>query len=169
MASFLPQKRGAGASLLLQSLSCQRLRSLSALERVSNTKVGGSWEGLELPPDVVPELAPIGTHSGHFHCDEALACGLLRILPAYADRKVLRTRDSDVLARCHTVVDVGGVFNCEKRRFDHHQRGFEEFFPERTLSKLSSAGLVYKYYGKEVIQVLAKEFEVALSNDIVST
>lgn len=27
----------------------------------------------------------IGTHSGTFHCDEALACGLLLMLPAYAD------------------------------------------------------------------------------------
>ena len=29
----------------------------------------------------------IGTHNGHFHCDEALACFMLRILPEYKDAK----------------------------------------------------------------------------------
>lgn len=31
-------------------------------------------------------MAPprIGTHNGTFHCDEALACALLRLLPEYA-------------------------------------------------------------------------------------
>ena len=29
----------------------------------------------------------IGTHSGHFHCDEALACYMLRLLPEYKDAR----------------------------------------------------------------------------------
>lgn len=34
-----------------------------------------------------PEPAPrIGTHDGTFHCDEALACFLLRLLPRYRVR-----------------------------------------------------------------------------------
>jgi uncharacterized UPF0160 family protein len=34
----------------------------------------------------------------------------------------LRTRDPKILDQCDTVVDVGGVFNAEQRRFDHHQK-----------------------------------------------
>lgn len=62
----------------------------------------------------------------------------------------MRTRDPAVLETCHTVVDVGGVYDASKNRYDHHQREFNEFFPARA-TKLSSAGLVYKHFGKEII------------------
>lgn len=38
----------------------------------------------------------IGTHNGVFHCDEALACFMLRQLPEYADAEIIRTRDPEV-------------------------------------------------------------------------
>lgn len=38
----------------------------------------------------------IGTHSGVFHCDEALACFLLKKLPEYKDAEIVRTRDETV-------------------------------------------------------------------------
>ncbi|KAG9819245.1 hypothetical protein KCU78_g20589, partial [Aureobasidium melanogenum] len=40
----------------------------------------------------------IGTHSGHFHADEALAVYLLRLLPTYSDSTLVRTRDPEKLA-----------------------------------------------------------------------
>lgn len=55
-----------------------------------------------------------------------------------------RTRDPAVLDTCSIVVDVGGVYDEAKQRFDHHQRGFEEVFGHGFTTKLSSAGLVYK-------------------------
>jgi uncharacterized UPF0160 family protein len=36
-------------------------------------------------------------------------------------------------------------------RYDHHQRGFEETFDASHKTKLSSAGLVYKHFGKDII------------------
>ena len=42
------------------------------------------------------------------------------------------------------MIDVGGVFDSEKDRFDHHQRGFDQTFGRGFDTKLSSAGLVYK-------------------------
>ena len=81
----------------------------------------------------------IGTHSGHFHADEALAVWMLREhLPEYAGSPLVRTRDPARLAECHTVVDVGGEHDAARRRFDHHQRGFTTTFPGRS-TKLSSA------------------------------
>lgn len=56
-----------------------------------------------------------------------------------------RTRDPAVLNTCDIVVDVGGVYDEKTQRFDHHQRGFEEIFGHGFSTKLSSAGLVYKY------------------------
>jgi len=92
----------------------------------------------------------IGTHSGHFHADEALAVYFLRLLPDYANSSLLRSRDADQLKTCHTVVDVGGVYDDAQKRYDHHQREFTTAFPEHS-TKLSSAGLVYLHYGRRII------------------
>lgn len=86
----------------------------------------------------------IGTHSGTFHADEALAVFLLRQLPTYKNADLVRSRDPAVLDECTIVVDVGGVYDAEQLRFDHHQRGFNEVFGGQFVTKLSSAGLVYK-------------------------
>ena len=93
----------------------------------------------------------IGTHNGHFHADEALAVYMLRLLPAYASSPLVRTRDPALLETCHTVVDVGGVYDDTARRYDHHQREFTEVFDAQHATKLSSAGLVYKHFGREII------------------
>lgn len=55
------------------------------------------------------------------------------------------------------VLDVGGVYDPSRDRYDHHQKGFEEVFGHGFSTKLSSAGLVYKHFGKEII---AKELQV---------
>ena len=98
------------------------------------------------PPTKRARTTPLlGTHSGTFHCDEALAVFLLRLLPAYGPTAPLvRSRDPAVLEECTVVVDVGGVYDAQALRFDHHQRGFEEVFGSGFSTKLSSAGLVYK-------------------------
>lgn len=64
----------------------------------------------------------IGTHDGTFHCDEVLACSLLKMLPEFKDAEIIRTRKPDILECCDVVVDVGGVYDETKHRYDHHQR-----------------------------------------------
>ncbi|POI24435.1 hypothetical protein CIB84_011814, partial [Bambusicola thoracicus] len=110
------------------------------------------------------EPAPrIGTHDGTFHCDEALACYLLRLLPRYRphpipqqDAEVVRTRDPQRLAQCDVLVDVGGEYDPERHRYDHHQRSFAQSMQSLQPSKpwttkLSSAGLVYCHFGSEIL------------------
>ncbi|KAK3994661.1 metal-dependent protein hydrolase [Cladorrhinum sp. PSN332] len=93
----------------------------------------------------------IGTHNGHFHADEALAVYMLRKhIPTYSAAKLVRTRDPKLLDECDIVVDVGGEYDAAKNRYDHHQRTFNTTFPNRE-TKLSSAGLVYMHFGKQVI------------------
>ena len=123
-------------------------------------------------------LSKIGTHNGTFHCDDVLACWMLKQLPMFKDAKIIRTRNPELLDTCDIVVDVGGKFDHESRRYDHHQREFKETYnslnsdkPWKT--KLSSAGLVYIYYGKSLVQLimekLAKENNLnsSISDDIV--
>lgn len=94
----------------------------------------------------------IGTHSGSFHCDEALAVFMLKLLPEWNNAIVTRSRDPATLAACDILVDVGGVYDPATLRFDHHQRGFEEHFPGFANTKLSSAGLVYHHFGARSLE-----------------
>lgn len=93
----------------------------------------------------------IGTHDGSFHCDEALAVSMLKLLPKYASATVVRTRNPEILGKCSIVVDVGAVYDADTERFDHHQREFTGTL-DNYHTKLSSAGLVYKHYGKSIIK-----------------
>ncbi|KAI7906233.1 metal-dependent protein hydrolase [Cokeromyces recurvatus] len=102
----------------------------------------------------------IGTHSGHFHCDEALAVSLLKKTKEFNDANLVRTRDPKKLAECDVVVDVGGVYDPATHRYDHHQRGFTETFSENHKTKLSSAGLIYKHFGKEVVMKILGKTQV---------
>ncbi|KAJ3196515.1 hypothetical protein HK101_008699 [Irineochytrium annulatum] len=93
----------------------------------------------------------IATHNGTFHADEAFAVYMLKKTKKFANAVVTRTRDEEVINKADVVVDVGGVYEHEKNRFDHHQRGFKGTFDEKHVTPLSSAGLVYKHFGLEVL------------------
>lgn len=112
---------------------------------------------IESPSSGVPIIA---THNGTFHCDEALACGLLRHLLPYKNANIVRTRDSPTIDRANIVVDVGGVYDHTNLRYDHHQNSFQDTMvteKKSYLTRLSSAGLVYKHYGKTLIQDYVRE------------
>jgi uncharacterized UPF0160 family protein len=102
-------------------------------------------------------IKKIGTHSGNFHCDEVMACYLLRNTKAYSTASITRTRDKSILDTLDLVVDVGDEFDVSRNRFDHHQKSFQDTFGGSFTSiRLSSAGLIWKYFGKEVIENLTK-------------
>ncbi|CAG9863054.1 unnamed protein product [Phyllotreta striolata] len=119
-------------------------------------------------------LKKIGTHSGVFHCDEALACFMLKQLPEYAEADIVRTRDQTVLGECDIVVDVGGEYNPKKHRYDHHQRDFNETLstvrPDLVKNKsikLSSAGLVYAHFGVEVLTEILNKQKIPMTSECV--
>eukprot|EP00930_Biecheleria_cincta_P097152 TRINITY_DN88875_c0_g1_i1.p1 TRINITY_DN88875_c0_g1~~TRINITY_DN88875_c0_g1_i1.p1 ORF type:complete len:414 (+),score=56.63 TRINITY_DN88875_c0_g1_i1:92-1243(+) len=113
---------------------------------LQGTEVRGS-----LPSN--PKTKILGTHDGTFHCDEACAISLLKMLPAFEDAVVVRSRDHDVLKGCDIVVDVGGVYKHSSGRYDHHQRNFNGTMDELgRITKLSSFGLVYRHFGLEMVQ-----------------
>lgn len=85
---------------------------------------------------------------------------MLRRLPRYADASLTRTRNPDVLATADIVVDVGAEYDPATHRYDHHQRGFDVTLttPGKVwATKLSSAGLVYKHFGAEVIAAIVAD------------
>ncbi|XP_041763666.1 MYG1 exonuclease [Anopheles merus] len=118
----------------------------------------------DLPTPASGTSVKIGTHDGIFHCDEVLACFMLQQLPQYASAEIIRTRDTSKLDECDVVVDVGATFDRARHRYDHHQASFNDTLrslrPELNVKwdiRLSSAGLVYTYFGEEVIKRVLKQ------------
>ena len=66
----------------------------------------------------------IGTHDGKFHADEAFACSLLLMTKEFREATIKRTRDTELLDKMDIVVDVGGVYDPTRHRYDHHQVSF---------------------------------------------
>jgi uncharacterized UPF0160 family protein len=88
------------------------------------------------------------THSGKFHCDEVFGYAVLRL--ALGDEHELRrTRKPDVIAAADIVWDVGGIYDADAKRFDHHQKGA----PLRDDgAPFSAAGLLWRHYGPEAVR-----------------
>lgn len=112
----------------------------------------------------------IATHDGAFHCDEVLAVHMLRQTAAFSNAPVVRSRDEAVLIQADIVVDVGGIYDADAMRFDHHQKTFSGTFEQsgqRSGTKLSSAGLIYKHMGREVVQNVLVTNQIKLRTDEV--
>lgn len=107
------------------------------------------------------------THSGSFHADDAFACATLILYleknneefsaqdgPA-SGWEIIRTRDPEIIKSGDYVFDVGGIYDEENNRFDHHQKGG---VGRRVPSggegengiEYSSFGLVWKKFGVEL-------------------
>ncbi|KAI5190163.1 hypothetical protein NECID01_0856 [Nematocida sp. AWRm77] len=97
----------------------------------------------------------IVTHNNQFHADDVIACFMLSTI--YPSSEIIRTRDAEVIAKGDYVVDVGDVYDPERHRYDHHQRGFAHTYNSLSDVKLSSAGLVYKHHGEEFLEALGIE------------
>ena len=90
----------------------------------------------------------IATHNGNFHADDVFSIAALKcIFPSF---NLIRTRDLALISKADVVIDVGGEYNSDAGRFDHHQRGGagerENGIP------YSSFGLIWQKYGLEICQ-----------------
>ena len=114
------------------------------------------------------EMKIIGTHSGKFHPDEVLSTFLLKFHSESKKSIVIRTRNNDILKQCDIVVDVGSIIDPKTFRFDHHMKEFKDVFDEKDEElnkiKLSSAGLVWKYLGLDIINNILKSLNLYEQN-----
>jgi len=103
----------------------------------------------------------VATHNGNFHADDVFSIAALKsIIPSF---KLIRTRDVELISQADIVIDVGGEYNADAGRFDHHQRGGagerENGIP------YSSFGLIWQKYGVEICkgdEVIANAVDSAL-------
>ncbi|KAF3794445.1 UPF0160 protein [Nymphaea thermarum] len=143
--------------LLVRSWSSKLLPFSISITRSSSSRRPFSLRAFCMAAEAAKVKKRVGTHNGSFHCDEALGCFMIRLTDKFCNAEIVRTRDPQVLDTLDAVLDVGGVYDPTCDRYDHHQKGFHEIFGHGFTTKLSSAGLVYKHFGLEII---AKELNL---------
>ncbi|MEH6443960.1 MAG: MYG1 family protein [Oceanospirillaceae bacterium] len=107
----------------------------------------------------------IATHNGNFHADDVFSIAALKLI--FPTFKLIRTRDLALISEADIVIDVGGEYDPDTGRFDHHQRGGagerENGIP------YSSFGLIWQKYGLQICQGdqdLANAIDVKLVSTI---
>lgn len=76
------------------------------------------------------------THSGPFHADDVMAWALITTFHA-PEAELVRTRDAKRIREADIAFDVGGDYDPDSLRFDHHQNAYQ--------GPLSSAGMVLSW------------------------
>ncbi len=93
------------------------------------------------------------THSGPFHTDDIFAAATLSLV---LEKKgiafeIIRTRDENIIQTGDYVFDVGGVYDAEQNKFDHHQAGGSgSRLAKDAEIEYSSFGLIWKKFGLEL-------------------
>ena len=98
-------------------------------------------------------MTRIVTHPSRFHADDLFAVTTVQAFlrargVADHDIEVVRTRDPDVIASGDYVLDVGGEYDPERGRFDHHQEGGAGTHPEGVW--YAAFGLTWDAFGVEL-------------------
>ena len=87
------------------------------------------------------------THDGGFHADDVFGVAALQLKFGVDAITVIRTRDQATIDAADIVLDVGGVYDVARNRFDHHQLGA----PVRENGVPYAAfGLIWKTFGAEI-------------------
>lgn len=97
----------------------------------------------------IGKAVTIAVHSGGFHADDVCAVAALKIMLGDRARvQIKRTRDMSLIFAADYVVDVGGIHDAGKNRFDHHQSGGAG---ERANGiPYAAFGLVWLAYGEKI-------------------
>ena len=116
------------------------------------------------------EELTIQTHSGRFHADEVAAVSLLTSFYTHRGHKVslIRSRDKEDFERSDILVDVGFEYDPDRFRFDHHQPNFQETW-ENSEIPLSSVGLIWRHYGKQIVTMYICEIHGLENNNEIKT
>jgi len=108
------------------------------------------------------------THSGSFHTDDVFAAAVFYLYFQKTKQKheLIRSVDPQVLAKADIVFDIGGIYDEDINRFDHHQKGGAGK-RENGIS-YAAFGLVWKKYGtllcnsKEISDIIDTVFVQAV-------
>jgi uncharacterized UPF0160 family protein len=108
------------------------------------------------------------THWEKFHCDEVMGTAMLNYLFDGLS-EIIRTRNLEVINKHKAskenklngittyVLDVSMKYNHNEKYYDHHQTTFRDTFNKKNTIPLSSCGLIWKHYGKQIIEKMIND------------
>lgn len=105
------------------------------------------------------------THNGVFHYDEVMAYAMLNYM--YPNNTLVRTRNNSIIQNTQNsiIIDVGQIYDKTLRKYDHHQASFHETFFDNSPIIMSSAGLIYKNYGMQLLKKFCRNNHMSFSDD----
>ena len=148
------------SGLLTRNTTVNPYSCVYLLRHISQATILNIRQGCEFY-SIMDSMIKIATHNGGFHTDDVFAVATLQLVHGTENVEIIRTRDEAVLTNADVVVDVGGVYDVETKRFDHHQIGG----PVRDNGiPYAAFGLVWREYGEAVTgsKEVADEIERAL-------
>jgi len=97
----------------------------------------------------------IQTHNGKIRGPSCVAVSLLTNYYARKNINVslLLSRDVEKFLTSDVLIGVGEVYNYKTLRFDHHQKDFNEKWNSNISTNLSTAGLIWRHFGKEIVKM----------------
>lgn len=107
---------------------------------------------------IVTTSKTVVTHNGLFHADEGFGVAFLNLLLG-PEMCVVRTRNPAQIEQADVALDVGGIYDNGKFRYDHHQRDFLDVH-EGTSVKLAACGLIWRHFGTCLITKLHPELDI---------
>jgi len=107
----------------------------------------------------------VATHNGPFQADEVFAVTLIKRF-VNPSAEVVRTRDQAILDEADIVVDVGGVYDPQTLRFDHHQNDYtgSKSSVGMTLDWLEDSEHIHPFVANELRSSLVDELDDADTN-----
>lgn len=99
----------------------------------------------------VHTVKTIASHNGGHHADDVFGVAIMRAI--FPDARIIRTRDAALISQADVAIDVGGEWDPERGRYDHHQKGFSGARENGVV--YASAGLIWADVGEHFIGKMA--------------
>lgn len=123
---------------------------------------------MDIPLDTINEekTITIQTHDKRFHADDVGAISLLTSYFNQKDTRVNIIRSRDLSLGSNILIDVGGIYDPLNGKFDHHQKDCNETYSNKFNIPLSSIGMVWKHYGKEILIMFLNSDAIEISSEL---
>ena len=111
--------------------------------------------------DEIELCITIQTHDKRFHVDDVASISLLSSYYNNKDTKIhlVRSRNQELMKTSEILVDVGSVYDPTTHRYDHHQKECDEVFGDGFTVQLSSVGMIWKHFGKKLLNMYIESNE----------
>ncbi|ELP85636.1 hypothetical protein EIN_409350 [Entamoeba invadens IP1] len=141
------------------------------MQQVKAKRYGAKKQTLR-PQQISKGKRIVGINGMSYNFDTILAVSLLRRTRDFAKSEIRFIKAKEDMNGCDMVLGYGGMYNADTLRFDYHQHDFKEVFSNKSKYPMSSAGMVFKRFGKEIVKSvlvsLSEKFDMNVSDELLN-